>query len=70
MIRNPTLVSRAKVYARELKIEDRDAIYAMVEGYEVACGLSVGPVPSRSKVWEGKAEERRAKLCRTVGFQE
>jgi hypothetical protein len=70
MIRNKELVSRAKVFARNRGEKDRESVLAMVEGYEVACGLSLGPDSSRSAVWERKAAERRNALCRAIGDSE
>ena len=70
MIRNRELVARAKKFAGNLCADKSDRILAMVEGYETACVLSLGPDASRSKVWEGKAAERRTALCNAIGFTE
>jgi hypothetical protein len=70
MIRNRQLVSKAKVFARERNVDEKDRIAAMIEQYEVACDLSLGPDASRSKAWESKAAERRNVLANTIGFQE
>jgi hypothetical protein len=68
MIRNQQLIGFAKSFARGRK--DCDEINALIEQYEVACGLSTGPDASRCKVWERKAAERRNVLRETVRYTE
>jgi hypothetical protein len=69
MIRNRQLVSKAKQFARDHR-ETSETIGAMIERYEVACDLSLGPDASRARVWESKAAERRAALSKAIGFQD
>ena len=40
---------------RSLDRKQREAFADDLEGYLVACWLSRGPIPERSKVWEEKA---------------
>lgn len=68
MVRNKSIIDRAKSYIRNANKENAEAVESLVEKYEVACGLSTGPVPARSQVWEAKAAEARNVLCRAIGY--
>jgi hypothetical protein len=70
MIRNRELVSRAKQFARKQKTDDSDRTLQLIDRYEAACGLSLGPDPSRSAAWERNATERRSDLSRAMGEQD
>lgn len=70
MIRNRDLISKAKVFARNCGRDDSERVDSLIDSYETACILPLGPDASRSKVWEGKANERRAALCKAIHFQE
>jgi hypothetical protein len=69
VIRNTGLIDRAKSFIRHNKDKD-EAVAMLIEKYEVACGLSTGPVPARSQVWEGNAAKARQALCQAIGYQE
>lgn len=70
MIRNASIIDRARAYIRRANKDHGEAVELLIEKYEVACGLSTGPVPARSQVWERHAASRRHALCRAIGDEE